>query len=104
MLIRQDLHHFSKMIEIFLDQSLSSIQVSFLALIVTPSSAGLAKLTRVNKRSLDRTRVVSATHALQPSSPVERPNCIDHISYPARRPSQRQLKCHVTPRKSAMSR
>ncbi|RDX68616.1 hypothetical protein CR513_52372, partial [Mucuna pruriens] len=84
---------------------------------ITPSRAGQAELIRVNKgvsaemklsRSdrlhLGRTRVVPAVHALQPSNLVERPNCIDHISYPARRPSQRQLSCHVTPRKSAMSR
>ncbi|RDX63839.1 Retrovirus-related Pol polyprotein, partial [Mucuna pruriens] len=50
------------------------------------------------------TRVVSAVHTLRPSKPnKEGPNCIDHISYPARRPPQRQLSCHVTPRKSAMS-
>ncbi|RDY07770.1 Gag-Pol polyprotein, partial [Mucuna pruriens] len=62
------------------------------------------KSSRPDRFRLGQARVISATHALQPNSPVERPNCIDHISYPARRPSQRQLKCHVTPRKSAMSR
>ncbi|RDX87590.1 hypothetical protein CR513_30920, partial [Mucuna pruriens] len=84
---------------------------------ITPSSAGQAELTRVNRGvsaemkssqpdrfRLGQARVISATHALQPSSPVERPNCIDHINYPAWRPSQCQLICHVTPRKSAMSR
>ncbi|RDX96869.1 hypothetical protein CR513_20430, partial [Mucuna pruriens] len=45
------------------------------------------KLSRSDRLHLGRTRVVPAVHALQPSSPVERPNCIDHISYPARRPS-----------------
>ncbi|RDX89128.1 hypothetical protein CR513_29185, partial [Mucuna pruriens] len=63
---------------------------------------GQAELTRVNRRvsaemkssrpdrlHLGQARFVSAAHALQPSSLIKRPNCIDHISYPARRPSQR---------------
>ncbi|RDX65721.1 hypothetical protein CR513_55599, partial [Mucuna pruriens] len=85
---------------------------------ITPSSTGQAELTRVNKRSLSRDEVILASPtpsrpnqsrlgspclaAQQPSK--EWPNCIDHISYPARRPPQRQLNCHVTLKESATSR
>ncbi|RDY01190.1 hypothetical protein CR513_15517, partial [Mucuna pruriens] len=73
-----------------------------------------AELTKVNRRvsaemkssrpdrlHLGQARVVSAVHALQPSSPIkERPNCVVHVSYPP----QRQLSCHVTLGESATSR
>ncbi|RDY10048.1 hypothetical protein CR513_05490, partial [Mucuna pruriens] len=73
-----------------------------------------AKLTRVNGRvsaemksswpnqlHLGQARVVSAVHALQPSSPIkERPNCAVHISYPPKC----QLSYHVTLGESATSR
>ncbi|RDX83624.1 Retrovirus-related Pol polyprotein from transposon 17.6, partial [Mucuna pruriens] len=36
------------------------------------------KSSRPDRLHLDRNRVVLATHAMQLSSPVERPNCIDH--------------------------
>ncbi|RDX76041.1 hypothetical protein CR513_44013, partial [Mucuna pruriens] len=62
------------------------------------------KLSRPDRLHLGRTQVVSTVHALQPSSPIEWPNHIDHISYPARRPPQHQISCHVTLRESAMSR